>query len=63
MRGRAGNANADTDVRFAILVKFILAVERSGHAMRRGDGFCRGSAVQQDGEFVAAQTGRRIALA
>ena len=63
MRGRAGNANADADVGFAVLVKFIFAVERNGHAVRRGDGFRCGSAVQQNGEFVATQTGRRIPLA
>src|SRR5712671_7775749 len=63
MRGRAGNANADADVRVAVLVKVILAVERNGHAMRRGDGFRGGSALQQNGEFVATQTGRRVPLA
>src|SRR6202048_2238631 len=63
MRGRAGNANADTDVGFAVLVKIIFAVERNGHAVRRGDSFRGGSALQQNSEFVATQTGRRVTLA
>src|ERR1700674_3605039 len=63
MRGRAGNANADTDVGFAVLVKIIFAVERNGHTVRRGDSFRGGSAVQQNSELVATQTGRRITLA
>src|SRR6266849_932576 len=63
MGRRAGNANADTNVCFAVLVEFIFAVQRNGHAVRRGDSFRGGSGLQQNSEFVATQTGRRVTLA
>src|SRR6266852_3375125 len=63
MGRRAGNANADTDICFAVLVEFIFAVQRNGHAVRRGDSFRGRSGLQQNSEFVATETGRRVTLA
>src|SRR5260370_31611733 len=62
MGGRAGDADTHADTRFAILLERIFAVECHGHAMGGSNRFRRRSALQQNGEFVAAEAGRRVTL-
>src|SRR5260370_12233449 len=63
MGGRAGDADTHADTRFAILLERIFAVECHGHAMGGSNRFRRRSALQQNGEFVAAEAGRGVTFA
>ena len=65
MRGRAGNANADADVRFSRIgqVHICRRAQWSRRCAVATASGRRSAPVQQNGEFVAAQTGRRVTLA